>query len=95
MIRKRIGGTLSATAMKALSALRRTDIVDGIEARPDRPCDRIDFVIEARRLIAAGATIADVAYALDVTTKFVRMLIGPVKGRSSGARTAAATRKGP
>lgn len=80
MTRKRIGGELTATAMKALSALRRADIVDVIEPRPDRPCDRITDVREARRLLAAGASVSDIAYALDLTTAVVRTLIGPGKG---------------
>ncbi len=91
MSRKRVGGTLSAAAMKALSALCRADIVDVIGARPDRPVDRIADVLEARRLIAAGATVEDIAGALGVTTAAVSVLIGPANGRDP----ATATRKGP
>ena len=49
-----IGGKLNLTAMKALTALRRAEIVDVVEDRADRPVDRLDFLREARWLIEAG-----------------------------------------
>ena len=95
MSRKRVPGVLSLTAMRALSSLRRAHAVDAIEARPCRPTDRVDFLLEARRLIAAGASVTDVAYALDVTTAVVGTLIGPVNERYRGAWTDDKRRESP
>ncbi|MBL8202425.1 MAG: hypothetical protein JNK40_15780 [Chromatiales bacterium] len=87
MTRSRIGGTLNVTAMKALA--------DSIEARPVRPVDRLDSLREARQLIAQGASIVDVAEALNVTTAVVRQLLGPGMRNKRISGTPETAQKGP
>lgn len=74
---KHIGGTLTLAGLKVLSEQRQVDVV---EPRPDRPTDRIDFIREARQMLAQGASVTDVSAALDVPETTIRLLIGP-KGK--------------
>lgn len=73
-----IPGTLSVTALRALAALPpAADPSDLPEARrSDRFCDRIGDVIECRRLIAVGASDADICNALGIGSAEFRALTG-------------------